>query len=61
MSVPVTPERTVQSSQDARKLDVDKLVEAALEMGLLPTTVWKPDGEAEITLHPQQTAPDSRP
>ena len=60
VSVPITQERTIQTSENTRKLDVEKLVETALEMGHLPTTVWKPDGEAEVTLHPLQTAPASQ-
>jgi hypothetical protein len=52
VSVPITPERMIDNSEDTAKLDVEKLVQAALEMGRLPSTVWKPDGEAETTPHP---------
>jgi hypothetical protein len=46
-----------------KKLDVDKVVQAAIAIGKLSSTDWRQEGEDDIQLHPLQTPPDaeSRP
>ena len=60
VSVPITQE--IMRSGDeggGPKLDVDKIIEAALILGKLDTTVWEIEGEPEIQLHPIQNAPET--
>ena len=40
-------------------LDVDKIIEAALQLGKLDTIEWEIEGEPEIQLHPVQNASDT--
>ena len=44
---------------DGNKMDVDKIIEAALQLGKLDTIEWEIEGEPEIQLHPVQNAPDT--
>jgi hypothetical protein len=59
VSVLITDELTCsdQSGSGARKLDVDKVMSAALELGRLESTKWEPEEASEIQLHPVQKAP----
>jgi hypothetical protein len=41
---------------DGKKLDVDKIIAAALQLGKLDSTDWEIEGEPEIQLHPVQNA-----
>ena len=55
VSVPITDEVTTPNEEGTgRKMDVDKIIEAALRIGKLDSTPWEPDGEPEISLHPIQ-------
>jgi hypothetical protein len=38
-------------------MDVDKIIEVALQMGKLDSTAWEIEGEPEIQLHPEQKSP----
>jgi hypothetical protein len=61
VSVPITPE--VMSPDEAGggpKLDVDKIIEAALQLGKLDSTKWEIEGEPEVQLHPVQNAPETK-
>jgi hypothetical protein len=62
VSVVITDEltRLNEDGSNTRKLDVDKVMNAALELGRLETTIWEPEEPSEIQLHPVQTAPDDR-
>ena len=58
VSVPITEEVLRQDEEgEGRKLDVDKIIEAALQLGKLESTEWEPEEETEIQLHPMQMAP----
>jgi hypothetical protein len=46
---------------EGRRLDVDKIVLAALELGKLESTKWKQEGDPQIEPHPLQTAPEQEP
>ena len=61
VSVPLTTEFVTGSAENPAKLDTEKLVQAAINMGRLGSTLWQADGEAEITLRPLQTPPEPRP
>ncbi len=58
VSVPITEEVMRPSDEgEGKKLDVDKIMEAALQLGKLDSTEWEIEGEPEIQLHPVQNAP----
>jgi hypothetical protein len=59
ISVPITEELLVSDVRDVAvsKLDVNKLLTAALELGAQPSTIWRLEGEKVIDLHPIQQAP----
>lgn len=58
VSVPITDELTCPNDEGSgRKLDVDKIIEAALRLGKLDSVGWAVEGEPEIRLHPEQTPP----
>ena len=60
VSVPITKEVTrLNDEGDGQKLDVDKIIEAALQLGTLESTQWEIEGEPEIQLHPVQNAPET--
>jgi hypothetical protein len=44
---------------ESPRLDVDKIIEAALQLGKLDSTEWEIEGEPEIQLHPIQNAPET--
>lgn len=48
------------SQSDGPKIDVDKIIEAALELGNHETTNWESEGPPEIQLHPIQSAPEPK-
>jgi hypothetical protein len=58
VSVPIT-EEVLQADGEGggRKMDVDKIIEVALQMGKLDSTEWEIEGEPEIQLHPEQKSP----
>jgi hypothetical protein len=58
VSVPIT-EEVMQPNDEGggRKMDVDKIIEVALQLGKLDSTQWEIEGEPEIQLHPVQNAP----
>jgi len=60
VSVPIT-EEVLGSNDDGegKKMDVDKIIEAALRLGKLESTKWEPEGEPEIQLHPIQNGPET--
>ena len=64
VSVPITEEvmrSGVQAGQvDGPKINVDKVIEAALKLGSLDTTTWESEGPAEIQLHPIQNTPEPK-
>ena len=57
VSVPIT-EEVLQTDDEGegKKLDVDKIIAAALRLGKLDSTEWEIEGEPEIQLHPIQEA-----
>ena len=46
---------------DGLKMDVDKIIEAALQLGKFDSIEWELEGEPEIQLHPIQNAPETNP
>ena len=62
VSVPITQEVMRPSDQgDGLNMDVDKIIEAALQLGKFDSIEWEIEGEPEIQLHPIQNAPESKP
>jgi len=60
VSVPITEDVMVPAEAGAgRKLDVDKIIEAALQLGKRESIEWQIEGEAEIQLHPIQDATET--
>jgi hypothetical protein len=59
VSVPITDVLLVPDSEDptVRRLDVDKLSQAALALGVQDNTDWQLEGEAIVELHPIQQGP----
>jgi hypothetical protein len=58
VSVPITEDVMRPDNEgEGKKLDVDKIIEAALQLGKLDSTEWEIEGEPEIQLHPVQNAP----
>jgi hypothetical protein len=58
VSVPITDAVMQPNDQgEGKKLDVDKIIAAALQLGKLDSTEWEIEGEPEIQLHPVQDAP----
>jgi len=45
---------------DGLKMDVDKIIEAALQLGRFDSIEWEIEGEPEIQLHPIQNAPETK-
>ena len=61
VSVPITPEVMRQDDEGAgKKLDVDKIIEAALQLGKFDSIEWEIEGEPEIQLHPIQNEPETK-
>ena len=60
VSVPLTADllRADRSGSAENRIDVEKLVLAALELGRLRETEWEIEGESEMTMHPIQAAPE---
>ena len=56
VSVPITDELMIEQPDGSAKLDVEKLVARAVEIGLEPHVVWTPEG-TEITPHSIQKPP----
>jgi hypothetical protein len=58
VSVPLSAE-LLQPNPDGsgtKTIDTEKLREAAINLGKIPSTVWSVEGEVLITLHPLQTS-----
>ncbi len=61
ISVPITEELTSPDRDGSgRKLDVDKIIAAALTLGELESIEWESEGEPEIQLHPVQSPPERK-
>jgi len=64
VSVPLSAE-LLQPNPDGsgtKTINTEKLREAAINLGRIPSTVWSVEGAIVITLHPLQTSPhDARP
>jgi len=62
VSVPITQEVMRPSDEgEGLKMDVDKIIEAALQLGKFDSIEWELEGEPEIQLHPVQNAPETSP
>jgi hypothetical protein len=62
VSVPITQEVMRPDDQGGGpKMDVDKIIEAALQLGKFDSIEWELEGEPEIQLHPIQNAPETNP
>jgi len=60
VSVPITQEVMKRGEGgDGLKMDVDKIIEAALQLGKFDSIEWQVEGEPEIQLHPVQNAPET--
>jgi hypothetical protein len=58
VSVPITDELTRPNDEgEGRKLDGEKIMKTALELGKIQSTKWEQEGEIQIELHPLQTPP----
>ena len=61
VSVPSTQEVMRPNEEGGGpKLDVDRIIEAALQLGKLDSTDWEIEGEPEIQLHPVQNTPETK-
>lgn len=61
VSVPITQEVMRPSDEgNGLKMDVDKIIEAALQLGKFDSIEWEIEGEPEIQLHPIQNAPETK-
>lgn len=61
VSVPITEEVLLQSDEgEGKKIDVDKIIAAALQLGKLESMKWEIEGEPEIQLHPIQNALETK-
>ena len=59
VSVPITNELTRPGDEGSvRKIDVDKVIKAALRLGDQAALGWQLEGQPQISLHPVQNAPD---
>lgn len=59
VSVPITEELLIpdETSPNSRRVDIDKLIAAALAMGDDETIDWTPEDEGAVQLHPTQNVP----
>jgi hypothetical protein len=58
VSVPITDELTRPNDEgEGRKLDGEKIMNAALELGKIESTKWEQECEPQIEPHPLQTPP----
>lgn len=57
ISVPLTPDLMRSSGASSAKIDVEKLMQAAVELGQQPDITWALE-EQVIAPHPVQTPPD---
>jgi hypothetical protein len=61
VTVPITPEVMRPSEEgDGPKMDVDKIIEAALQLGKFDSIEWEIEGQPEIQLHPIQNLPEAK-
>ena len=56
VSVPVTADLLVQQPDGTGQIDVDKMVQRAIEMGKASGVVWQSE-EQQVQPHPIQTPP----
>ena len=62
VSVPITQDVMRPSDEgEGPKMDVDKIIEAALQLGKFDSIEWQAEGEPEIQLHPIQNTPETKP
>jgi hypothetical protein len=61
VSVPITQD-VMRSNEEGGgpKLDVDKIIEAAIQLGKVNSIEWEIEGEPEIQLHPVQNTPETK-
>jgi hypothetical protein len=59
VSVPITEELLVpdETNPASRRVDIDKLIAAALEMGNTDAIDWTRENEEVVQLHPTQNVP----
>ena len=61
VSVPITQEvMRPRDEGDGLKMDVDKIIEAALQLGKFDSIEWEIEGEPEIQLHPIQNVTETK-
>lgn len=61
VSVPITQDVMRPDDEgDGLKMDVDKIIAAALQLGKFDSIEWQIEGEPEIQLHPIQNAPETK-
>lgn len=61
VSVPITQEVMRPDEESGGfKMDVDKIIEAALQLGKFDSIEWEIEAEPEIQLHPVQKVPESK-
>jgi hypothetical protein len=58
VSVPLLPDLVEPNFDESGSIDVDKLMQAAVDLGRHPSVTWTAEGEATITPHPIQAPPD---
>lgn len=58
VSIPITEELLVpdETNPSSRRVDIDRLIAAALEMGNSESIDWTPESE-DVQLHPTQSIP----
>ena len=62
VSVPITQDVMRPSDEgDGLKMDVDKIIEAALQLGKFDSIEWEIEGEPEIQLHPIENTTETKP
>jgi len=60
VSVPVTDEvlQEKPDEQGHRRLDAEKVMQAAIRLGAIPDIRWRVEGKASVEIHPIQIAPN---
>jgi hypothetical protein len=58
VSVPLMRDLLEPNFDQSGTIDAQKLMQMAVDLGRLPSTIWTLEGEAVITPHPIQTPPD---
>jgi hypothetical protein len=60
VSVPVTADLLVEQSDGTGRIDVNKMIARAIELGQAPDVPWQPE-ERHVRPHPIQMPPPGRP